>query len=305
MTRHLSKNKIDVSIIIINYNTRQMTSECIESIFQKTKHNTFEVILIDNASTDDSKDFFKKDLRIHYIYLKKNIGFGRANNIGIENANGKYIFLLNSDTILIGDIIKNLFEFAEQHTEIRLGALGSCLIDNLGLNNLSFGRFPTPLNIYKRFCGKVRLCKLYEEQIYCKLQKYGFAKVDYISGANLFIPINVIKNVGMFDPSFFMYYEETDLEKRMQNSGYDRIILNLREIIHLEGGSFKKKEVHVHRSCLIIKSMNLYIHKHFSGISKIHIRILMLFLNCRVLVSSHYTVNEKIKIIRLLANNIH
>lgn len=300
MTYHILKNKIDVSIIIVNYNTRQMTSECIESIFQNTKHNTFEIILIDNASADGSKNFFRKDTRINYIYLKNNIGFGRANNIGIENANGKYIFLLNSDTILMGDIIKKLFEFAEKHIDIKLGALGTCLIDNLGKDNLSFSEFPTPYRIYHRIYEKIGLCKSYELKIYKELEKNGFAAVDHITGADLFIPKTVVKHIGKFDPSFFMYFEETDLEKRMANAGYTRIILNLRKIIHLEGGSFKKKRKQFQRDTLIIKSMNLYIRKHFCGIHQIHIRILIFLTKLPSIVNTNYTYREKINLLKLI-----
>ena len=105
---------MDVSIIIITYNTLRMTSDCLESIFEKTQDIKYEVILVDNASTDGSKEFFEKDSRIRYIYLKDNIGFGKANNAGYLHAKGKYVFLLNSDTILINNAVKEFFAFAER-----------------------------------------------------------------------------------------------------------------------------------------------------------------------------------------------
>lgn len=86
---------MDVSIIIVNYNTCRMTAECIDSVFEKTHGIDFEIILVDNASTDGSREHFAGDSRITYIYNDENLGFGRANNAGIERARGRYVFLLN------------------------------------------------------------------------------------------------------------------------------------------------------------------------------------------------------------------
>ncbi|GHT72706.1 hypothetical protein FACS189456_1970 [Bacteroidia bacterium] len=88
---------MDVSIIIVNYNTKQLTANCIDSVFHKTEGINFEVILVDNASTDGSKEHFRNDPRIQFIESDENLGFGRANNLGAKYAKGKYLFLLNSD----------------------------------------------------------------------------------------------------------------------------------------------------------------------------------------------------------------
>ena len=89
---------MDVSIIIVNYNTCQMTKECIDSVFERTFGLDFEIILVDNGSTDGSKSQFEKDSRITYVYSEFNLGFGCANNLGYKFAKGDYVFLLNSDT---------------------------------------------------------------------------------------------------------------------------------------------------------------------------------------------------------------
>ena len=89
---------IDVSIIIVNYNTLSLTKDCIDSIVSFTKKITFEIILVDNNSNDGSKEFFQQDTRITYIYENENHGFGIANNIGAKIAIGKYLFFMNSDT---------------------------------------------------------------------------------------------------------------------------------------------------------------------------------------------------------------
>ena len=94
---------MDVSVIIVNYNTRKLTGECIDSIFEKTSGITFEVIVVDNASQDDSIEIFRKDPRIIFIENTENQGFGKANNLGIKYATGRNILFLNSDTLLINN----------------------------------------------------------------------------------------------------------------------------------------------------------------------------------------------------------
>ena len=104
---------MDVSVIIVNYNTLELTKNTIESVFEKTIEVSYEIILVDNASTDGSVEFFENNYKDKIILIKnnENLGFGRANNKGIEIAKGKYIFLLNSDTLLINNAIKILFDF--------------------------------------------------------------------------------------------------------------------------------------------------------------------------------------------------
>ena len=97
---------MDVSVIIVNYNTYELTSACIESIIKNTTNISYEIIVVDNASTDGSKDRFETDSRIKYIYSEKNGGFGYGNNRGIEIAKGDYLFLLNSDTLLVNNAIQ-------------------------------------------------------------------------------------------------------------------------------------------------------------------------------------------------------
>lgn len=292
--------QIDVSIIIVNYNTCQMTASCIDSIFANTQFNSFEVILVDNASLDESKEIFEKDSRIIYVYLEENVGFGRANNVGIDRSSGKYLFLLNSDTYLIGDVIKDLFDFVEKHGEMNIGALGTCLIDRFGNDILSFGRFLSPNRIYCSVFEKIGVCKSYCSQVYDRLKTADFAYVDHISGADLFIPSVILKFVGRFDPAFFMYYEETDLEKCMAEKGYNRVVINSRKIVHLEGGSFKKQEYSPHRKALMTKSLVLYIQKHFTGILKYHIWFLMLLVTLKDLFETNYSFRDKLGVLKLL-----
>lgn len=291
-------NEIDVSIVIVNYNTREMTNECIASVLSHTKSNSIEIILVDNASTDGSKEFYLNDKRVKYIYSHENLGFGRANNIGIEAACGKYVFLLNSDTILLDDVINKLFDFAERNVDNNLGAIGTCLIDKDKKDVLSFGQFVSSKRIYRRLLENLRIYrKNFEADTYSELYIKGYLEVDFISGADLFVPKRVFNKIKGFDPDFFMYYEETELQKRMDEVGLKRYIINVRDIIHLEGGSFGES-LPFRRKMMMTKGMKLYINKNFKGIFKFQIIILSLLVLLKDLVKLNYTTNQNFTLIR-------
>ena len=112
--------EIEVSIILVHYKTLELTTNVIKSIYKKTKEVIFEIIVVDNASNDGSIEKIERKFKnqIKIIKNNENVGFGRANNIGVKEAKGKYIFLLNTDTILINNAIKILFEFIEKNKKI-------------------------------------------------------------------------------------------------------------------------------------------------------------------------------------------
>jgi GT2 family glycosyltransferase len=288
---------IDVSIVIVNYNTMKMTNDCIESIINCTNENSIEIILVDNASNDGSKDFYLNDDRIKYIYSNENLGFGRANNIGIDAASGKYVFMLNSDTILLDDVVRKLYNFAEKNAD-NLGAVGTCLINHDKQNLLSFGEFITSKRIYKRLLENLGIyTKTFESDVYDRLDKLGYTEVDFVSGADLFVPKAIFSQIKSFDPDFFMYYEETDLEKRMADIGLKRYVINVRDIIHLEGGSFDEN-LPFGRKMLMTKGLKLYINKHFKGFLKFQIIILSFLILLKDLLKVNYTFNQNLALIK-------
>lgn len=121
---------MDVSIIIVNYNTRQLLANCLASIFKETRDVSYEVIVVDNASSDGSRDFICLLYpQVIWINSGENLGFGRANNLGVKNAKGEYLFFLNSDTILLNNAIKVFWEYVHMHANDRLGVIGGWLLD--------------------------------------------------------------------------------------------------------------------------------------------------------------------------------
>ena len=140
---------MQVSIIIVNYNTKRITQNCINSIIKFTKDISFEIILVDNASNDESKSFFRSLDGIKFIESNDNLGFGRANNLGFSYSTGKYIYLLNSDTILLNNAVKEFYDFMESQPQ-SVSCLGSKLLSEDGISeNNSYGYFPSLTSLLK------------------------------------------------------------------------------------------------------------------------------------------------------------
>lgn len=224
----------DVSVIIVNYNTLNLTKDCIDSVFEHTKRVEFEVIVVDNNSTDGSKYVLATDDRIVFIQSPQNEGFGRANNLGYEHSNGNFILFLNSDTLLIDDAISIMADFLRYSNE-NIGCVGSLLINSNKEEIFSYGKFP---EWYDEFIGRK------PESNY---QTSYPAFVDTISGADLMVRRSVIEKHGLFDPDFFMYYEDTELMRRYHRCGVKAVVIGLKGIIHLEGSSSKVSS----KKCLI------------------------------------------------------
>lgn len=233
---------MDVSVILVNYNTKEMTSECVDSIYDHTTGLSFEVILVDNASTDGSQELFSHDNRVQFIESGSNLGFGRANNLGLKSATGKYVFLLNTDTLLKNNALKMFFDYAEAHSNEKFGALGCRLVDGEGKPAMSCGDFLKMKIIFQTLTQHFG----HVPDIYGRNKTWGdkdspAVEVDYICGADIFVNKQVIDRCGAFDSDFFMYYEETEMQHRWTKNGYGSRLISGPKIVHLEGGSFKKK----------------------------------------------------------------
>ena len=199
---------------------------------------------------DGSLEMIESNFK-NVILLKnnENLGFGSANNRALKSAKGKYIFYLNSDTILKNNAIKYFFDYWESHSEEKIGALGSNLLDEKGNYAHSFGVIPDtkklilePLRFFITSLAKsffMLTIKRIPERFITKpnYTKY-IGVVGYITGADLFLKNN--KN-AFFDERYFMYYEESDLELNMQKQGFEMRIIDGPEIFHLEKGSDKGK----------------------------------------------------------------
>ena len=251
---------MQVSIIVVNYNTKDITENCIASIITQTKDVEYEIILVDNGSTDGSKEYFERRNDIKYIYSKENLGFGKANNLGNRYANGEFLFILNSDTILIENSIKILKDFFEANErKLNIGVLGAVLCDE-NLNRInSAGSFP---QIKYYISDYLNLFFKTKYKTYDNIEFKDITKVDMVSGADMFLRRDLFNKVNGFDEDFFLYFEETDLQKRISNLSKTNYIINQTKIIHLEGASSK---VNNWKRKIIQNSQTLYFKKNDPG----------------------------------------
>ena len=232
---------MDVSIIIVNYNTLELTRKCLKSIYEKTKDIEYEVIVSDNGSCDGSVEMIKNEFpQVILIENNANLGFGKANNIGYQHAKGKYLFLLNSDTVLLNNAVK-LFADEIQTLPENIACLGCRLCNEDGKIIHSYGNFPTFWNELKRkpLHILVRL-KLADEGFDSKPAiplDNGIIQVEYVTGADLFIKKSVADRFGLFDEDFFLYYEETEMQHRYKKNGFYSCITSTPKIIHKVSGS--------------------------------------------------------------------
>lgn len=282
---------LEVSVIIVNFNTKNLTSNCLDSIIKYTADISFEIILVDNASSDGSQEYFRTRKDIVFIESNENVGFGRANNLGVKNAIGDFLFFLNSDTLLLENSIKILHNFyLEKSKDLKIGVLGCVLVDaNLEITN-SGGVFPTPLNDVKLYYNAL-VSKITGQVESLKNSSFvgSYCKIDMVSGADMFMLKDLFLKVEGFDKNFFLYYEETDLQKRLFTLGFQNFLINTSKIIHLEGGSFGT--ISNFKRIIIQESRNRYFRKHHNFGYFVYV-IIDMFVNCTRLFNRRYRYSE-------------
>lgn len=229
-----------LSIIIPNFNTKRLLHECLKSIYLQTKKIKFEVIVVDNASSDGSPQMIKKNFpQVKLIVNSKNLGYAKANNQGIKIAKGKYILFLNSDTIILDKAIEKCLKFMQKRKDIDI--LGCQLLNEDKSLQPSGGFFPQLRQIFYMmvFIDDLpfinRLLKPYQQRRIDFYQKVR--QLDWATGAFLLVKREVINKIGGFDPTFFMYSEEVDFCFRAKKAGFNIWFYPKAKVIHLKGKS--------------------------------------------------------------------
>jgi len=282
---------IDLSIIIVSYNTLDLTMKCLESVFKYTKGVEFEVIVVDNNSIDKSSTEIKKKYRqkVNVIKNKDNLGFGAANNQGMAVAQGRYFCLLNSDTALIGNVFEKMIEWFDENTfvpvkssfklgtgilpmgtipkgklkRMPIGMIGCKLLNPDRTEQYSLGKFPTLSHIsHKLFFDRIPLhmpSKIVES--------------DYVMGAFMLMKREVYERAGGFDDQIFMYVEETEWCYRIKQQGFSVVYWPDGSIIHYGGRSAVRG-----RKDQIIQIFNGYLYfykKHFRRDQLVRLKLLL------------------------------
>lgn len=226
---------MDLTVIIVNYNTKRLTAECIKSIREEGSRLKTEIIVVDNASTDGSRNLLRriqKDANLRLIENKENLGFARAVNQGIKEASGKFILLLNSDTKVKKFSLGRMVKFAQERHDA--GVVGARLLNPDGSIQPSCFRFPTIINAIKEFW-------LGQRGAFGKYAPKGKrpVEVDVVVGAAFLITPQARKDVGLFDERYFMYFEDIDYCRRVKKAGLKVYYLPEAEVVHYHGMSGK------------------------------------------------------------------
>jgi len=231
---------MQLSIVIINFRYFDLTCNCLKSVKQYVTELQYEIILVDNAPLEDKEKDFKSLIPgLKYIKTSENIGFSKANNLGIENAEGNYILLLNSDTLIFDDSIQQCFDFMETDQNRNIGLLGCKLLNADYSYQPSFYPFIND-SAWNFFCVENPvLYKLFKIK-----QKYAEPtepiQVGDVSGAFMFLRRAVITTVNAFDPDFFLYSEETEWCRNRIAKFYKICYFPKAAVVHLGGQSTPK-----------------------------------------------------------------
>lgn len=257
---------MDLSIIIVNYNVKEFLQNLIHSIEKAAVNLTKEIIIIDNASDDGSVEFIKDKLpQVKLIANKTNLGFGKANNIGLKQATGKYLLLINPDTIVAEDTFEKMISFFESDKAV--GLAGCKILNPDGTFQLACKRsFPGPWTSFTKVTGLSTLfprSKIFARYNLTYLDENQTYEVDAISGSFMMMRKEVYEKVGGFDEQFFMYGEDLDLCYRIQKAGYKVFYVHSTQIIHYKGESTKRSSFDETR--VFYNAMHLFVKKHLSS----------------------------------------
>ncbi|AZA82523.1 glycosyltransferase family 2 protein [Chryseobacterium lactis] len=248
-----------LSVIIVNYNVTQLLKSCLLSIQKYVKELDYEIIVIDNASTDSSwGDLIPEFPTVHFISSENNGGFSKANNQAIQTATGEYLLLLNPDTELEGFYMKELIDFADSHTDF--GGMGVHMHDAEG-NFLPESKRSVP-DMFNSFEKLFTSFKKKNSRSYYRndIEETAIAEVEVVTGAFLLIKREVYQNIGGLDDAYFMYGEDIDLCYTLLRNGYRNYYYGKASILHHKGESTVKDEVYLSR---FYGAMQIFIDKYY------------------------------------------
>jgi GT2 family glycosyltransferase len=259
-----SDNNPDVTVVIVNYNTGHLLERMFAALISAKARLKLQIIAVDNASRDNSRDILKKRFpEAQLIANSLNVGFGRANNQAMPESRGRYVLLLNTDAFVGPDTLTKSIDYMEQNS--RCGILGVRLIGEDGALLPSCRSFPTPWNVFLTETG---IDRFFQErrQLYNVTRDYAETRnCDWVPGCYYLVRKELIDQIGLFDPRFFLYYEEIDHCRRAIEAGWEVTYLAETEVVHIGGESAKsdaKLTPGAQVSRLGIESELLYFRKH-------------------------------------------
>jgi len=252
----MEKNKVDLSIIIVGFNTKCFLEKCLESIFRQRVNGNLEVIVVDNGSRDNSCEMIKNIFfKVKLIENKENLGFGKANNQGAKIARGDYLFFLNPDTLIKDNVFLKIIEAFKNDSQA--GVVSPLLVlENGEIQSWAYGQEENLSQLIKR-----------------KIKKDSSKTIDWVSGAAFAIRADIFRKIGGFDENFFAYFEDRDLCLQVKKNGYKIVVLPEVKVIHFGGKSLASDKK---RKKLYYQSQNYFWRKHYGLIKSLLMRFFRL-----------------------------
>jgi N-acetylglucosaminyl-diphospho-decaprenol L-rhamnosyltransferase len=254
---------MDLSIIIVSYNTRQLILECLRSVFEQTLDINYEVIVVDNASSDDSVGAIARSFpQVRLIASKENHGFARANNLAARKAKGDYLLLLNPDTVVLNRANEILFSVAKAHPKAGIYGGRTLFPDGTVNPKCCFGE----TTAWSLFCRAFGFSRILKNTVFFNPESYGsweydtLKQVDIITGCFFMVKRDLWEQLAGFNPIFFMYGEEVDFCLRARKLGYRPLFTPDAEIIHYGEASEPVKEERITK---VLCAQSTLIRKHW------------------------------------------
>jgi len=235
----MDASRIDLSIVIVTWNAKDYTLQCLKSLQQQDSKLSTETIVVDNASSDGTPDAVKREFsQVRLVENDSNLGFAKANNIGIRLSKGKYICLINSDVIVPPECLLRMHAYMEQNREV--GVLSPRMRGRNGQVDRSYMRFPT---VWNCLCHSLALDSLFKGSkafggtMMTDFKNEHTAEVDVLNGWFLMVRREALEKVGLLDERFFIYSEDVDWSSRFHRAGWKRVYFAGAEALHYGGAS--------------------------------------------------------------------
>ena len=260
------ENQVDLSIVIVNYNTSNYTAQCLESIAEHPPVSNYEIVIVDNASTDDSADLLEEQFTdIQLIRSPENRGIAGGNNLGIKSSSGKYVLLLNNDTIVLRGSIDQAVNFLDQHPEA--AGVGGQLLNADGSFQSGIYDFPS---LWQEMLVVTKIGQLIRPYYPSRPPFEDIHEADWMSTAFMLFRRDALESVNFVDEEYFIYSDESDLQYRLKQAGWKRYYLPNVKTVHFGGKSLNPWR----RRKMVYRGYLLFYHNHYRVWKEIVLRLM-------------------------------
>lgn len=253
---------MDLSIVIVNWNTREMLRDCLRSVLSGLGPLAAEILVSDNASSDGSVEMVRAEFpAVRLIVNDRNLGFAGGNNVALRVATGRHVLLLNTDTLVHGDVLPEAVAWLDAHPAV--GVLGPRVLNADGSVQPSCSAFPSLRHLAMQTLGLTRIAALDAYRM-TGWDRASERRVDVISGAAMFVRRAAMAEVGLLDEAFFFYGEETDWCHRFRRAGWELVFAPIPEITHFGNGSAGRLN---HRRDVLMTEGTTRLHRKHGGLA--------------------------------------